>query len=132
GASSYAPVASRTTRVGGTRRTRLSRASMPRSSFDTTHDSLVGRVATTSSAFATSMPMNTDGAVAMTVPPLSERFIVARPCKMRAWPRATVRALEEEGAAPRLRLGLGDRRLIELPLLDVRFTGHSTGVGRLN
>src|SRR5262245_58646890 len=99
---------------------------MPASSLARTHESPLGRMAATNSDLATSMPTNT-GAADMRYPPRNGSPVVALPCVMRARARATVRALNEGRATPRLTRGLEDRRLIELSPVNVRFMDHSIG-----
>src|SRR5438094_8373110 len=83
----------------------------------------------TSSAFATSMPTNTEAAGGIVEPPRCGRSTEARPCRIRADARATVRALTVEWATPTLTLGLGDRRHIELsPVVVASWLTLSTAV----
>src|SRR5262245_61406807 len=99
---------------------------MPTASLSMTHDSPLGRIAATSSDLATSMPTNT-GTRDMGYPPRNGSPVVALPCVMRARARATVRALNEGRATPRLTRGLEDLRRIELSPVNVRFMDHSIG-----
>src|SRR5262245_2174050 len=98
---------------------------MPVSSLARTHDSPLGRMAATSSDLATSMPTNTGAD--MRYPPRNGSPVVALPCVMRARARATVRALNQGRATPRLTRGLEDLRRMELSPVNVRFMDHSIG-----
>src|SRR5438034_2030636 len=101
---------------------------MPASSLVAVQRSPDGRMAMTSSAFATSMPTNTEAAGGIVEPPRCGRSTEARPCRIRADARATVRALAVERKTPTLTLGLGDRQ-IELSPVVVRFMAHSINRG---
>lgn len=63
----------------------------------------------------------------MRYPPDNESPALALPYVIRAGARATVRARREDRATPWLTHDLEDRRLIELPPVDVRFMEYSTG-----
>src|SRR5713101_7591280 len=95
---------------------------MPVSSLVVVQRSPDGRIAMTSSGFATSMPTNTEAAGGIVEPPRRGRSTVADA-------RATVRALIVERATPTLTLGLRDRRQIELSPVVVRFMAHSINRG---
>jgi hypothetical protein len=80
-ARSKPPVASHTTNVGPSGRSRATSAVIPASSFASLQAAPLGRTATSNRSFATSTPTTTELVV---IAPPQDQLVAIRPCTMRA------------------------------------------------